>query len=153
MKTLKTSMTLAALGAILVLAAQAFATPAMAEDYPCGDKYPHIGAGTFVQVCPLWRGHVPVYPDDKPGIGGYLESADGNWFICQDWFGDAPYTVPGTNYTNDWWALTMADNGVWGWVPVAYFKGGGNFQADDNLRDCYEYYQEQNGGAPIPGPA
>jgi hypothetical protein len=151
---MKKLMTLAALGAILAIASSAAATtPASADAYPCGNPYPHIGAGTFVQVCPLWRGHVPVFPDDRPGVGGYLESANGNWFICQDWFEAAPYTVPGTNYTNDWWALTMADNGVWGWVPVAYFAGGSNYQPDDNLRFCSDYYDEQNGGAPVPGPS
>ena len=121
----------------------AFAAPATAEDYPCGDPYPHIGAGTFVQECPLWRGDVPVYDDLGSGIAGTLESAEGNWFVCQTWFEDAPYTVPGTDYTNDWWALTMADNGEWGWVPVAYFAGGTNYQADDALRSCYDYYREQ----------
>jgi hypothetical protein len=127
--------------AVMLAMVLAFGAPAMAEDHPCGDPYPHIGAGTFVQVCPLWRGHVPVYGDVE--IAGYLESADGNWFVCQDYFPEAPYTVPGTDYTNDNWALTMADNGAWGWVPVAYFAGGTNYQPDDNLRSCYDYYLEQ----------
>jgi hypothetical protein len=32
-----------------------FASPVKADSRPCGKPYPHIGAGTFVQVCPLWR--------------------------------------------------------------------------------------------------
>jgi hypothetical protein len=121
----------------------AFTAPAMAEDYPCGDPYPHIGAGTFVQVCPLWRGEVPVYDDLGAGIAGYLESADGNWFVCQTRFEGAPYAVSGTDYTNDYWALTMADSGEWGWVPVAYFAGGGNYRPDAALRSCHDYWAEQ----------
>ena len=133
---------------LIVLAATlvmilAFAPPAKADSRPCGDPYPHIGAGTFVQVCPLWRGHVPVYDDLGPGIAGYLKNANGNWFVCQTRFEDAPYTVPRTRYTNDYWALTMADNGKWGWVPEAYFAGGSNYQADDNLRSCHDYWEEQ----------
>ena len=120
-----------------------FASPVKADSRPCGKPYPHIGAGTFVQVCPLWRGHVPVYDDLGSGIAGYLKNANGNWFVCQIRFGEAPYTVPGTNYTNDWWALTIADNGKWGWVPEAYFAGGSNFQADDTLRSCHDYWEEQ----------
>src|SRR5438105_1770777 len=41
--------------------------------------------GDWVQVCSLWRGHVPV--DAAPGVYvtiiGYLNSASGNWFTCQ----------------------------------------------------------------------
>lgn len=138
---MKRVMTLATAMLAMVLA---FAVPAMAADeYPCDDPYPHIGAGTFVQVCSMWRGDVPVYDDVGTGIVGSLENADGNWFVCQTRFEGAPYTVPGTDYLNDYWALTMADNGEWGWVPEAYFAGGGTNEPDDTLRSCYDYWAEQ----------
>lgn len=124
--------------------AMAFASPATAEDAsPCGYKEWNNGTQRLVQYCDMWRGNVPVhqiYGDGHiaSGAGDTLVAAEGNWFTCQQWHEDVPYTVPGTNYTNHWWAYTMADNGDWGWVSVAYFKGGGNDEADGRLVNCFE---------------
>jgi hypothetical protein len=140
MKRLMTLATTLVMAMVLVLA---FATPAMAEDaYPCGYKEWHNGTQRLVQYCDMWRGNVPVYQiygdgHIASGPGDTLVSAEGNWFTCQQWIPNAPYTVPGTNYTNHWWAYTMADNGDWGWVSVAYFRGGGNDEPDGRLVNCF----------------
>ena len=108
---------------------------------PCGEQYSHTppcGHERLVQDCPLWQGHVPVYALFSNHIDqvGELEHADGNWFTCQKRFPNRPYEVPGTDYVNDWWASTEADNREPGWVPVAYFAGGVNNQADGALAVC-----------------
>ncbi len=108
---------------------------------PCGEQYKHTPPGEGVQLvqdCPLWQGNVPVYELSNSGIRqiGELKQADGNWFSCQKRFTDRSYEVPGTDYVNNWWAWTMADNHKRGWVPVAYFAGGVNNQGDGGLVVC-----------------
>lgn len=114
--------------------------PVAAEDaYPCGEPYWSDVAQDEVQECPLWMDAVPVVADVR-GAGmnevvGYLDYREGNWFTCQ--LEGTPYEVPGTGYVNHWWAETMADNGEWGYVSQAYFKGGNNNEADGgNLPPC-----------------
>jgi hypothetical protein len=150
--TMRKMMSLA--GMLILLMSLTIATPAISgakplegdgpatkkDEHPCGEPYWHNGAQDLVQKCLMWRGDVPVYnaglgdPNVPDEIVGYLENAKGNWFVCQA--KGAEYTVPGTDYTNVWYASTMADNGEWGYVPIAYFSGGGNNQPDGGLAHC-----------------
>jgi hypothetical protein len=118
----------------------ASASPASAHDAnPCGPVYWIYfapGYSSEVQVCPLWTAPVPVYsaPSQSTSKVGWLYSASGNWFICQEYWSGAPSTAHYGPYYNNWWAFTQADNGQWGWVPEVFFKGGGNNEPDATLR-------------------
>ena len=83
-------------------------------------------------VCSLWTGHVPVYDQaiDTANVVGYLNyGGRANWFTTQCL---GTETFIGNAY-NNWWALTEADNGHWGFVPLTYFSGGANNQASSVL--------------------
>lgn len=97
------------------------------DSYPCGP----VRNGH--QVCQMWRGNVPVL-NTNWHVVGHLWNASGNWFVCQQRGGT--YHVPGTSYYNNWWAYTLSDDGGWGWVSEAYFKGGNNYERDAGLRSC-----------------
>ncbi len=109
---------------------------------PSGDAHPCSAAqqtqfGHKVQYCPLWRDNVPVYDSpDKGGnarqVGTLVVGGSANWFVGQSQ--RSRYTFGA--YTNQWWAFTMADNDVWGWVPEVYFKGGANDEKDGGLHVC-----------------
>lgn len=81
----------------------------------------------------MWRGNVPVVNSNWKTVG-HLWSATGNWFVCQEQA--ASYHLPGTSYSNNWWAYTESDDGGWGWVNEVYFKGGNNYERDAGLRLC-----------------
>jgi hypothetical protein len=109
------------------------ASPASAHDSsPCGPVTAWYGYE--IQYCPLWTAPVPVYAgrDQSTKRVGWLYSASGNWFICQQNHGSA--TAHYGPYYNNWWAYTVADNLYWGWVPEVYFQGGGNNEPDATLR-------------------
>jgi hypothetical protein len=140
--TVKKLATLALLAIALTALAPngASARPGKPDDIPCGDPYHESIVNGDAQICPLTQNRVPVYESFEDGffgdndIVGYLNNADGNFFMCQ-LLGEE-FDIPGTNISNDFWALTLADNGAAGWVPEVYFAGGGNFQPDANLVRC-----------------
>ncbi|NRQ40026.1 hypothetical protein HII36_50615 [Nonomuraea sp. NN258] len=113
---------------------------ARADAHPCGEPYPHEVGGTVhtVQICPDWApdGRIPVYSTVQESSGeivGYIEAAGPDWYEC-GLRGDDYDALEGV--VNDWWAGTMADNGAWGYVSQVYFRGGGNWEPDANLRRC-----------------
>jgi len=125
---------------VVVLGAAAIPTrthAAAKDDYPCGPQFDHDGL--MVQICPLWRGDVPVYDLANSQLGSQVGKLNvggtANWFACQTQFTNIPYEYGG--YETNWWAYTMADNGRWGWVPEVFFSGGGNNQADAELEHCF----------------
>jgi len=122
-------------GIILCLPGRASA----ADDRPCGAEFWHSGEGVYVRYCPDWspNGRIPVMKNYTGGVNSPVGQMDHsgshtNWYHCQA-YGDRT-TVNG--YYNNWWALTMADNGRWGWVNEVYFQGGGNNEPDGNLPIC-----------------
>lgn len=111
------------------------ATPAPAQaydQYPCE---PNTSRGFLKYYCPLVPGNIPVFNTYEPSrhIVGWLVGGDSrNWFwdqYCANW---APYSYAGG--WNTWWASTLADNGKFGYVPEAYFRGGGHYEADGVLK-------------------
>jgi hypothetical protein len=133
--TMRTLLTLAVFTALL----QGTISMTAAEDtQPCGGAYWHDGVELDVQDCELWTDSVPVYAgyegEAATQVVGELVNATGNWFVCQ--IEGASAGVPGTEYSNTWWAETMADNGEWGFVNQAWFAGGDNNQPDAGLRNC-----------------
>jgi hypothetical protein len=136
------------LAAMLVIVFAGFSPAAAEDESPCGDPYWHDGVGMEVQDCSMWRDSVPVV-SSASGDGihdevGELVNAEGNWFTCQ--LQGSSYQVPGTDYVNDLWAATMADNGEWGFVSQAYFSGGDNNEPDGNLAMCTPSSGEESGG-------
>lgn len=127
--------------AVTMIAFLSSTTTAVAYDaYPCSST---IKKRTFnwngraysnvpTQVCPLWRGTVPVHAWSSKAapIVGYLwNGGSANWFVAQKQSNH--YSLGG--YYSNWWASTMADNGRWGWVSEVYFSGGGNNERDGRL--------------------
>jgi hypothetical protein len=125
---------LAAVASASVVVVPSNVPSAAAEDEsPCGYTYQH--QGWTVQDCPLWRGNVPVYDwyGSDPRVVGYLDYGGwANWFVCHRV--GSTYVFAG--HMNNWWALTMADNGRWGWVPEVFFAGGEDFDPDRGLVRC-----------------
>jgi len=144
---------IAAAAAAITLGLSAFASPAsattlgpepgagpisaQADAYPCSGQ---VGTrdGRPIYNCPLWGGALDVYANNSdPRLGGNwivgtVNSANTNWFWCQapgGWYG----SIYGGNV---WWAETKADNLAKGWLPVYYFKGGGDNEPDGSLRHC-----------------
>jgi hypothetical protein len=140
------------IAAAIVLSTMLVATtPAQAFDaFPCRDPYRHRN-GSLVQVCPLWKGHVPVYQvarGDSP-IVGYLEVGGyANWFFHQTPAADYWYG----NYHNKWWARTITDGTPnAGFVPEVFFQGGGNDEPDANLMCIASAYGNCDGLRPWQG--
>jgi hypothetical protein len=94
------------------------------------------------QHCSVWTGNVPVYSfrDDENGstvVGRLTTGGSANWFVAQTQ--GAEMCVEPQGYCTNWWAWTQADNHAWGWVPVAYFSGGGVGELPaDRLAACYD---------------
>ncbi|CAL9658659.1 hypothetical protein [Streptomyces sp. Tu 3180] len=95
---------------------------------------------SHVQYCPIWKSNTPVY--NKPYttrqvVGDLVYAGSSNWFVCRSSSYTDTYSAYG--YSSKDWAITMADNGRWGWVPAVYFNGSENYWA--GLRQCttYEY--------------
>jgi hypothetical protein len=68
-------------------------------------------------------------------VGVLVNGGSANWFICQVRSNVYRYG----NYTNVWWAWTLADNlKTWGWVPEVYFAGGATHETRQavNLPVC-----------------
>src|SRR6266511_2892154 len=117
---------LSAFGTIVVTPSTAFAT----DNYPCSAPWRHPRLGIMVHTCPDWspaiNNDIPVYYGASPSLQGYIHAPWDDWYVCQM---QGP-TAQLQNYYNDWWAWTMADNGLWGWVSETYFRGGPNFEPD-----------------------
>jgi hypothetical protein len=132
--TMRRILLIAMLTAITLAAAPANAPKVAAEDEsPCGYTFPH--EGSTAQYCPLWRGNVPVYDTDGSNrhVVGYLVHGGwANWFLCHRV--GSTYVYEG--HMNNWWALTMADNGKWGFVSEVFFAGGEDFDPDRGLVRC-----------------
>jgi hypothetical protein len=80
---------------------------------------------------------VPVYarPDGGSRIVGRLaKGGRANWFVGQAGGGRYQRNA----YWNTHWAYTLSDGspGAWGWVPIVFFRGGGNGAADLTLAPC-----------------
>jgi hypothetical protein len=93
-----------------------------------------------VQYCPIWKSNTPVYNNpynSRQLVGNLVYAGSSNWFVCRSSSHTDPYSAHG--YSTRDWAITMADNGRWGWVPAVYFGGSENYWA--GLRQCttYEY--------------
>lgn len=107
-----------------------------ADAQPCGPIWNHATYGQ-VQTCPDWSpvGAIPVYAHagGDADVVGTIDPAGPDWYICQA----RGAALGGPNGTaNDWWAVTVADNGQHGVVNQVFFAGGGNFEPDGNLRYC-----------------
>lgn len=144
---MRTTTTLAAVLIMLILPIGGRSPVQAHDDAPCGDPYWHDGVEMDVQDCAMWRGSVPVFAGfdgtASEQVVGELVSAEGNWFTCQT--RGATHRVPKTDYINDWWAATIADNGAWGFVNQAYFLGGDNNEPDATLRHCSDpTFEQQN---------
>ena len=80
------------------------------------------------RICPVWTKPlpIPVFESTIQGarkVGVLVHGGSANWFICQVRSNVYRYA----NYTNVWWAWTLADNlKTWGWVQEVYFTGGSN---------------------------
>jgi hypothetical protein len=106
----------------------------MPDSYPCGKQYIKRieNVNYSVQNCDDWtpdpRKLIPVYnrKAQNATVVGYIYQPGPDWYLYQEL--GASYTLNG--YRHNWWAMTMADNGNWGWVSEVYFKGGSN-----NVRD------------------
>ena len=111
-----------------------------ADNAPCGAQWWHSGYQVYVQTCPDWSppkyGVIPVYeyPSARPGQRkvGEIDPAGSDWYVC-GLKGDS-YGFDG--FQNDWWALTVADNGQTGYVNQVFFRGGDNYEPDANLVRC-----------------
>ena len=123
MRTARKMLTTAAAGTMALLFMGVAAPAAQAAD-ECtySSPGPASARGAAVYYCPIWKAHTPVYGDYQghSQVVGYLEAAgSGNWFECQHY---GVETVA-EGYRSSSWALTMADNGAWGWVPGSYYAG------------------------------
>ena len=110
-----------------------------ADNKPCGAPFYSSTAGGQVRYCPDWSpsGTIPVMDtiinagNFKVGQMNHTGNKT-NWYVCQ---------LPGervylNGFYNSWWALSMADNGEWGWVNEVYFQGGNNDERDATLPPC-----------------
>lgn len=157
----------AGLRALLALLATGFTaatfSPAAeaADDSPCGPQEAISWSAEPVQLCPLTsplsaNGWVPVYAQPvanpagapAPPPTGWLHGIGDQRFVCQARFPAATYYHPERGWFNDWWAYTLSDDRVWGWVPEVFFTGGGDDEQDAGLRLCPPPAQS----APPPSP-
>ena len=124
------------------------AAPAAAADTaPCGKEVTFPETGLTMQSCPLvspLAGGVPVYTAPVPNPAGATPPAPAGWmrnitnrfFECDQRFTDAVYYHPTGGWRNVWWAKTIGDGGVSGWVPEVFFDGGADDEPDAGLRAC-----------------
>jgi len=110
---------------------------ASADSQPCGAGWSHPEYGS-VQTCPDWSpvGEIPVlaHTGKTADLVGSIDPAGPDWYICQ--VRAYPIEGPTEGIANDWWAVTVADNGEPGVVPQIFFKGGANYEPDGGLRHC-----------------
>lgn len=111
-------------------------TPSPTDTRPCNAERVSQ-ANRLVQFCPLWRAGVPVYDSPDKGtsarqVGTLMVGGSANWFVGQSPRSSFRFD----RYTNNWWAFTLADNDVWGWVPQVYFEGGADNERDAGLALC-----------------
>lgn len=142
---------LAVVVAVMLAAASGLAATApaarAADAFPCGKATEHqLYAPEPVQLCPLTHlppEGAPLYLEPVPGPAGawprptsWVRTAEETgWFVCDRQYPEASFVHP-QGWRNSWWAYTRAANGVWGWVPEAYFHGGENDEPDAGLRRC-----------------
>ncbi|MGH2802211.1 MAG: carboxypeptidase-like regulatory domain-containing protein [Thermoleophilaceae bacterium] len=118
------------------------------DAYPCGPEGRASWTSEPVQLCPLTsplppNDWVPVYRqpvpnprgESPPPPDGWLHGIENQYFVCQHAFPFASYHHP-RGWRNHWWALTLSDDDVWGWVPEVFFKGGADDEPDSGLRWC-----------------
>jgi hypothetical protein len=127
----------------------AVASPASAADaYPCGNPVSLSWSTAQVRLCPLTsplppNGWVPVYKSPvaspkgapPPAAAGWLHGTANQYFVCDRAFPAAPYYHP-SGWRNVWWAYTKSDDGVWGWVPEVFFRGGNDDERDGGLSNA-----------------
>ncbi len=139
---------LLAAAAVAAVALGAGAAPATAADpTPCGKEVTFPETGLTMQSCPLTSplaAGVPVYTTPVPNPAGATPPAPAGWmknivnryFECDQRFPNAVYYHPTGGWRNVWWAKTIGDGGVTGWVPEVFFDGGANDEPDAGLRAC-----------------
>jgi hypothetical protein len=90
----------------------------------------------WVQNCPEWGDRVAVRGANaayaEVPVKGWIAVPGDDWYVCQL----KGSTLGSGGSYNNWWALTMADNGEVGWVNQLYFRGGGDYEPDAALRHC-----------------
>lgn len=138
-----------------------------ADSYPCGATKKVSWSTELVQPCPLSgavdsRGWIPVYAEPIPNPrgsappppAGWLQGTSGKYFVCERYFTNAVYYHPG-GWRNYWWGYTRSDEGVWGWVPEVFFRGGlddepDGVTVDAGLRGCPSGYPSPPPPPPAP---
>lgn len=121
--------------------------PVTSDRFGCGSAVSVSWSSERVQPCPLVsplppRGWIPVYARPvarpagalAPSAAGWLHGVADQRFVCQRKFADEYVHPQGDR--NNWWAYTRSDDGVWGWVPQVFFKGGNDDEPDAGLAPC-----------------
>jgi serine/threonine protein kinase len=92
---------------------------------------------------PVYRSPVVRAAGQRPGppYAGSLLDRNHHFFVCQRWFAAFEYHHPYPHahaniMRTGWWAFTRADNGVFGWTPEVFFKGGADDERDKGLALC-----------------
>jgi hypothetical protein len=138
---------LACASLLLVLGASVSAPGADADEFPCGAPIDVTWSPDPVQPCeltsPLIDG-VPLYTEPVPNpqgatpppYPGHLAGIVGRYFVCDRQFPEATYFHP-KGWHNNWWAYSVSDEHIWGWVPEVFFHGNeGDDEPDFGLRSC-----------------
>ncbi len=132
-----------------MVASAAAAEPAAAHDaYPCDAEvsveWSPDGAHPCELTSPLAHNNgIPVYRtpvanpqgSPPPEPAGWLNGTAGKHFRCHLRFSDAIYYHP-NGWRNYFWAYTRSDDGVEGWVPEVFFRGGNDDEPDSGMRSC-----------------
>jgi hypothetical protein len=110
------------------------------DAYPCAQVQRHPTLPILIQYCPDWSpdGWIPLYdlPNTQSRIVDWIYAPGNDWYLYQC-LTSSVYALG--RYQNNWWAATKGDgrflggNGVTGWAPETYFRGGGNFERDRTL--------------------
>lgn len=136
MRVWKSLVLRAALCAAMVAGAVGIAAPAQAAG--CSPTSNHAGYVTY--NCYMYRSSVHLWNHwTTSSTYSVADNATGvlyqgtSWFVCQRTF---PAGVYYGSAANNWWAYTLSDNGVWGWVNAVYISGGVNWGAVPGLAGC-----------------
>jgi hypothetical protein len=134
----------AALATSTAVLAPAAATAA--DAHPCAKATEVAWSPDPVQSCPLIAlqpDGAPLYATPVPNAAGATPPRPDGWvkgpdaadFVCDRDLPDAVFHHP-QGWRNRWWAYTRSAEGVWGWVPEVYFRGGDDDEGDAGLRRC-----------------
>lgn len=148
---MRSTTRLAALAATLLGLGAGALTPTVAgaaDAYPCGKATQVWWSSDSYQECPLSAlqpNGAPLYRTPVAIPAGAAQPRPDGWvpagsattahFACQRDFPSA-VVYHQRGWRNRWWAYTRSVEGVFGWVPEVYFRGGANDEADTALRTC-----------------